>query len=64
MNKKTTIALTKFEIKMIAMALHHQWHNMTDIDGKAINCNQESADCVYDLLNKFRKKLEKEFDNE
>ena len=53
MDKTNTITLTEFETKMIKMALRHQWHNMTDINGEAVNCKQESADCVYELLKKF-----------
>ena len=59
MNKTITITFNEFEIKMIEMALHHQWHSMTDLNGEAINCKQESADCIYDLLSKFRKELNK-----
>ena len=42
-------------IKMIEMSLNHQWFKMTDDDGNAVNCEQKSADCVYDLLRRFEK---------
>lgn len=49
----TIVSFTPFEIKMLHTALHHQWINMTDDNGQAVNCRQESADCVYNLLKKF-----------
>ena len=50
-----TVTLTPFEIKMMQVSLYHQWFRMTDDNGEAINCEQKSADCVYDLLNRFEK---------
>lgn len=50
-----TISFTPFEIKMIEMSLKHQWFKMTDDNGNAVNCEQKSADCVYDLLKRFEK---------
>lgn len=50
-----TVNFDFLEIKMIETALNHQWHNMTDDNGKAVNCKQESADCVYELLKEFKK---------
>jgi hypothetical protein len=49
----TVVSFTPFEIKMLHMALHHQWVNMTDDNGQAVNCRQESADCIHSLLKKF-----------
>ena len=55
------VELTENQIKWIHTALYHQWHNMTDDDGKAVNCKQENADGTYktmtifeDLLNKIK----------
>ena len=60
-----TVTLTPFEIKMMQMSLYHQWFRMTDDNGKAINCEQKSADCVFDLLNRFEKlRAEVEKENE
>ena len=39
-----TVSFTPFEIKMIETSLNHQ-----------VNCEQKSADCVYDLLRRFEK---------
>lgn len=50
-----TVTLTPFEIKMMQMSLYHQWFRMTDDNGEAINCEQKSADCVFDLMNRFEK---------
>jgi hypothetical protein len=55
MNENVTVNFNSLEIKMIETTLNHQWHNMTDDNGKAINCKQESADCVYELLKEFKK---------
>lgn len=52
---KKTVSFTPFEIKMIEMSLNHQWFKMVDDNGDAINCEQKSADCVYDLLKRFEK---------
>lgn len=60
-----TVTLTSFEIKMMQMSLYHQWFRMTDDNGKAVNCEQKSADCVFDLLNRFEKlRAEVEKENE
>ena len=59
----TIVSFTPLEIKMLHMAFHHQWVNMTDDNGQAVNCRQESADCVYNLLKKFedlKAEIEKE----
>lgn len=50
--------LNDSEIKAIRVALHHQWHRVTDDDGKAISCSQEMADNTYKMLQTFEK-LEK-----
>lgn len=47
------VSFTPFEIKMLHMALQHQWVNMTDDNGQAVNCKQESANGIYNLLKKF-----------
>lgn len=54
-NEDITVNFNFLEIKMIETALNHQWYNMTDGDGKAVNCKQESADCVYELWKEFKK---------
>ena len=51
------IELTEKQIKLIHTALYHQWHNMTDDDGKAVNCKQKNADGTYELLQMFEKMM-------
>lgn len=53
------VILTEQQIKWIHTALYHQWHNMTDDDGKAVNCKQENADGTYELLKMFESMLPK-----
>ena len=47
--------LSDLDIKAISVALHHQWHNTTDDDAKAITCSQEMADTTYKMLSLFEK---------
>ena len=51
------VKLTKEQIKWIHTALYHQWHNMTNDNGDAVNCKQENADGTYELLKMFERLL-------
>lgn len=55
------IELSEEQIKLIHTALYHQWHNMTDdngkANGKAVNCKQENADGTYELLQMFERMM-------
>ena len=53
------INLSDIQIKAIGIALYHQYHRITDDDGKAITCEQEIADATYEALKMFEK-LEKD----
>ena len=51
------VKLTKEQVKLVHTALYHQWHNMTNDNGDAVNCKQENADGTYELLQMFERLL-------
>lgn len=53
--RNVSVEIPKELVQPIRIALHHQWHKVTDDNGKAISCRQEIADATYEALQMFER---------
>lgn len=49
------INLTETQVRATRAALYHQWYRITDDNGRAIDCTQETANATYEALHMFER---------